>query len=85
MKKELVKRKLLGAIVDLYFPNAFCGYVVSDKGGNTAISQNGHHYGVYFNGKIYCNIYPEGLAASTWPKKFYASFDVGRRTTYYWF
>lgn len=86
MKKELVKRKLPGAFVDLYFPRSFRGYVVSDRyGWNKAISYNGHHYGIFFNNKIYCNIYPEGVASGTWPKRFHAASDVGRRVTYVWF
>lgn len=86
MKKELVKRKLPGAIVDLYFPNSFRGYVTSERyGWNKAISYNGHHYGVFFNNKIYCNIYPEGVISSEWPTKFHAASDAGRRITYAWF
>lgn len=86
MKKELVKRKLPGAFVDLYFPRSFRGYVVSDRyGWNKAISYNGHHYGIFFNNKIYCNIYPEGVASGSWPKRFHAASDVGRRVTYIWF
>ncbi len=86
MKKELVKRKLPGAFVDLYFPRSFNGYVVSDRfGWNKAISQNGHHYGILFNNKIYCNIYPEGVASAKWPLKFHAASNAGRTVTYIWF
>lgn len=85
MKKVLVKKKLPGAMVELYFPNAYKGFVVSDKTGNEAISETGYHYGVYYNGRIYCNIYPEGVDATIWPSKFHALSDVGRTVRYYWF
>ena len=60
-------------------------FSVIELGGGTAISENGHHYGVFYNQKIYCNIYPEGVASNKWPTKFHAFSDVGRRTTYHWF
>jgi len=72
MAKELTKRKLPFKFVDLWFPNAYRGYVLSKKmGGGKAISENGHHYGILYNGRVFCNIYPEGLPLATWRKQFY--------------
>jgi RHS repeat-associated protein len=86
MKAELIKRRLRGAIVDLVFPNAYRGFVVSNRlGWGTAISHTGHHFGVYYKGNIYCNIYPEGIPAGLWPEKFHAASDAGRMTIYNWF
>ena len=79
MKAAILKMNLHGSIVDLYFPYATNGYVISDRTGPyTAISENGHHYGVLFNNNIHCNIYPEGLYKDVWPTKFHATNDTKR-------
>ena len=72
MRKSLQKMKLHGAVISLYFPKAYKGYVMSKRtGGSQAISYNGRHYGILYNSRVYCNIYPEGLPEKQWINQFY--------------
>lgn len=66
----------------LCIPNAPRGYVLSERYPNKAISENHYHYGILFAGKIYCNVYPEGLDKDVWPTKFYDLFDSEKIITY---
>ena len=61
-----------GKIVELYFPGAYNGYVVSDRY-SYAISENGYHYGYLHNGIVRCNVYPEGLPLDIWIQRFDAT------------
>ncbi len=79
MEKELRKRKLHGEVIELYFPNAYQGYVISDRNPNEAISTNGRHYGVLYQGKVYCNIYPEGKDELEWIESFHADDETGKQ------
>ena len=63
-------------LVTLHFHNAYRGMVVSLDDPNTAISENGHHVGIEYNGKVYCNIYPGGLPYDTWVSRFCAADEV---------
>ena len=71
MKRTLTKSKLHGAFITLNFPNAFRGYVMSKRTGDEAISHTGMHIGVLYEGRVFCNIYPEGLPEDEWIKQFY--------------
>ncbi len=73
MKQALEKMGLHGKIITLTFPNAFRGYVMSNRYPSFAISSNYFHQGVVFEGKVYCTIYPEGLPLQKWIDSFYAS------------
>ena len=73
MQRYLKKNKLHGAFVTLSFPNAHNGFVVSKSKGGDAISRNGIHMGILFNGKIYCNVHPYGLPKQMWINDFEAS------------
>lgn len=85
MKKELLKRKFSGYIIEIYFPTARNGLVVSDRTNNEAISDTGRHRGVGFAEKVYCNVYPEGLAEPTWLSKFHAAYEKDRKVYKYYF
>ena len=41
----------------------------------TVIATNGYHVGIQYNGKIYCNVHPEGLPVSDWFSNFYVEND----------
>lgn len=57
-------------MIQLYFPNAYRGYVCCERVKNQAISYNGTHYGILYNGLVYCNIYPEGKEMTAWIGSF---------------
>ena len=65
-----------GKIIRLVFPLAPGGYVGCDRFENP-ISENGVHIGYYYNGIVYCNVYPEGLPYEQWKNSFYDS--MGRK------
>jgi RHS repeat-associated protein len=72
MKQTLRKLKLHGQIITLTFPNAYNGYVMSNRF-SFAISRNYFHMGVAFNGIVYCPVYPEGIPVQKWINSFYAA------------
>jgi len=45
------------------------GYIVTKDG--RKVASNGYHVGVFYDGKIYCNMYPDGLPAVEWLLSFY--------------
>ena len=61
-----------GQIVELTFPlhdtkhSNVCRY-----DNNTVISYTGYHYGYYYKGTVYCNVYPEGRPYQLWINSFY--------------
>lgn len=61
-----------GQIVRLEFPNAYNGYVISDKNPNEAISHTGVHYGFMYKGIVHCVVYPEGKLYEDWINSFSA-------------
>ena len=49
------------------------GYVINELYSTTeAISHNGKHYAVLFNGKVYDNLFPEGIEYNKWKDGFFA-------------
>ena len=59
-----------GKIIMLHFPYAHNGFVMSERY-PFAISENGLHYGFSYNGRTYCNIYPEGKDTAMWINSFF--------------
>lgn len=68
----LKKKRRKHNLVTLNFVNALNGFVVSKENGNTAISENGFHYGIEYAEKVYCNVYPMGLPYDEWVNSFIA-------------
>ncbi len=49
------------------------GYVVHDlMSANEAISENGKHYAILFEGKVYDNLFPNGIDYEPWLNGFQA-------------
>jgi hypothetical protein len=49
------------------------GYVINELYSTTeAISHNGKHYAVLFNGKVFDNLFPEGIDYNRWKDGFFA-------------
>ncbi len=71
MVEYLIKKGLDAKIV-AYVTAQDPGYILSISSGYKAISANGKHFGVLFNGKIYCNVHPEGLDPAAWENDFYS-------------
>ncbi|MFA7126403.1 MAG: RHS repeat-associated core domain-containing protein, partial [Bacilli bacterium] len=77
MKDALIKKKQKGALVSLSFPNVGNQYVYSMRYGDSfPISKNGMHWGVLFEGKVYCTIYPEGISETGWKSSFYTPYGT---------
>lgn len=72
ISKYLKRKKKKHNLITLSFPTALHGFVVSNKNPNLAISETGFHYGIEYNGNVYCNVYPTGLAFSDWINSFSA-------------
>ena len=45
------------------------GYVYSNSR-DMIISENGFHVGVEYEGTVYCNVHPEGMAETLWISDF---------------
>ena len=81
MEAELKKRKLPYSFVKLTITGDR-GFVMSYSYSDTeCISKNGQHFGILFEGKIYCNIHPFGLYENEWIADFYG---LGYKTVYYY-
>ena len=53
------------------------GFVVHDLiSANEAISENGKHYAILFEGQVYDNLFPNGIDYETWLSGFYADGAV---------
>lgn len=83
MKNVLIKKKQHGALIKLTFANIGLQHIFTDKTGDFPISKNGVHWGLLFEGKVYCTIYPEGLPESLWILSFYSAYgDIPIVTKY---
>lgn len=40
------------------------------------VAENGEHWGIIYNGKIYCNIHPAGLTKEMWKDDFYGRYPI---------
>ena len=67
MADYLLKKGLDGQILLYITPY---DYIYSDSYGGV-ISQNGKHFGVLFNGIVYCNVHPAGLPYEAWEADFH--------------
>jgi len=71
MVKYLQNNNKNGGIVTIQFSGGIRdNYVISSMNPTIAISSNGRHMGVLFQGKIYCNIHPYGLPTEQWISDF---------------
>ena len=43
---------------------------------NRAISRNGMHVGIQFNGRVHCNVHPLGLSRTNWERDFDAAIGL---------
>ena len=68
MADYLLKKGLDGKIVLYITP--FPDWIYSDSYGGV-ISENGKHFGVLFNGIVYCNVHPNGLPFEAWKADFH--------------
>ena len=73
MENYLKKNKLNGYIISIQYP-VYPGYVWSETK-QAVISENGFHTGVYYKGKVYCNIHPYGLTEEEWLADFWGVCD----------
>ena len=70
MTKHLRGNNQNGVFIELFFPGARDGWVISVTYPKNAISHNGYHCGVLYNGLVYCNVHPYGLPESKWINDF---------------
>lgn len=83
MKNVLTKKKQHGALIKLEFKKIGFQHIFSEKTGDFPISKNGVHWGLLFEGKVYCTIYPNGLPESLWLLSFYSAYgDMPKITKY---
>ena len=69
IKDFLLSNNLHGSIIEIRFPPS-PGYVVSISHNNNTISENGRHFGVEYQGIVYCNVHPFGLPTEMWISDF---------------
>ena len=71
LKTYLKGLKLNGTRINLTYGN---GYIVHDLlPTSEAISQNGKHTAILFDGKVYDNLFPEGIDYDKWIDGFLAA------------
>lgn len=81
VSEYLSKAKKRGQIITITYP-VYPGFIVSDTYGQEAISTNGVHVGVLFEGYVYCNVHPFGLLESEWLADFHGVPEWARVVTY---
>uniref|UniRef100_A0A4Y8PV14 Tox-PL-2 domain-containing protein n=2 Tax=Paenibacillus athensensis TaxID=1967502 RepID=A0A4Y8PV14_9BACL len=59
LERFLTKNGLKGEQISVKYDSN--GFIVSDSYGTKAISENGYHTGILYEGKVYDNIHPEGM------------------------
>ena len=70
IKKYLKRKKLHGTKVFVEYGNSYlCNELFSIK---NAISDNGEHYAIIFNGVVYDNAFPKGANYEEWKNNFWA-------------
>ena len=70
MAKYLLKKKLNAKIFHIKFKEIRDSVYIYSNTKNDVISENGNHYGIYYNGKVYCNVHPYGLEKEKWINDF---------------
>ena len=72
---NLREKNLHGKVIEIQFSGLDDNhnYIISISKGGDAISTNGFHTGVEFNGIVYCNVHPSGLPELIWINDFMGS------------
>jgi len=72
MQSHLTRHGRHGEVIILHFHDTYRGLVVSDAYMNArvAISENGMHRGIKYNGLVHCNVHPKGLTEAAWIASF---------------
>ena len=68
MADYLSKKGLDAKIIRIYFLHGR-GYIYCNSTGQI-ISKNGNHFGILFNGYVFCNIHPVGMEKNSWINDF---------------
>ena len=73
-----------GCAIQIQYPLGphYKGFIVSDTYGSEAISTNGVHRGVLYEGNVYCNVHPYGLPEAEWLADFHGFPEYMRKVTY---
>ena len=73
-----------GCVIQIQYPcnRQYEGFIVSDTYGSEAISINGIHRGVLYDGNVYCNVHPYGLPEAEWLADFHGVPEYMREVTY---
>ena len=73
-----------GCVIQIQYPLGphYKGFIVSDTYGSEAISTNGVHRGVLYEGNVYCNVHPYGLPKVEWLADFHGVPEYMRKVTY---
>ena len=73
-----------GYIIQIQYPcnRQYKGFIVSDTYGSEAISINGVHRGVLYDGNVYCNVHPYSLPKAEWLADFHGVPEYMRKVTY---
>jgi len=65
--KELTKRNHNFLYAEIQFEGyRNRNFVISNIHGGSAISDNGYHVGIFYQGNVHCNIHPFGLPQDVW-------------------
>ena len=72
MAQELSRKNLDYKFAIIHFTGSNYGNgIMSNKYGSTKyISDNGHHVGINYKGRVICNIHPNGLVLNAWFNDF---------------
>lgn len=52
------------------------GFIASEMYPKREVTNNGEHWGIIYDGKIYCNIHITGLSKEMWKNDFYGRYPI---------
>lgn len=87
MAEYLRKQKREFKFITMYYPSE--GTIISltreaiygFDSKESRISENGYHYGIEYNGVIFCNVHPFGLPRAAWEADFWGIDQASRVIT----
>ena len=70
MLQLIQKKKQNGSIIEIRYDGIGLHNAIWSESRSMVISEDGYHCGIMYNGRVYCNVHPEGLPYDIWCSDF---------------
>jgi hypothetical protein len=82
MRAAMVSEGKQGYVVNLFFSGGGSVFIQNSEKGKINVSTTGFHVGVLYGGRVYCNVFPEGLPEKEWIESFFENSGKRPRIEY---